>query len=535
MELKDYLEILKRRKWIVIVAVILTTFTALLMSFLQKPVYQAKVTMILPMQTTIGYLVRRYDNVSSSILEGEMQTQILKIQTRLLAEKVSKKLKPRINPKKLARMVDVEILGDAFYAFELTVTDIDSKRAAQIANGYAESLIYLNRNVEKNELKVAIDQVERKIEEYEQEISVLSKEIDEARQQAPLDPEIPFDGTLPDNIPTKTEVYAQWSSLNNSYNRLVERRDELALVDASKETATLEIVETAFPSSVPLKENPIRNGLLGLVAGLILGVSTASFLEYMDDTLKTKEEIEECFKAPVLAKIAIDSRQIKGDGYQIIAKDGSNSLFAEPYRVLRTNIQFIAKNQKLKSLLFVNVLSRQGKPFVMANLAATLGLMGHKVIVVCSNIRNSKLQNFFGLKKKKVGFSHWFVENAKIENIIFNTNIKGVKIIPPGPLSLNPADLIDSYRMDDLIEQLKKRFDFVLLDVSPILEASDAAILAQKVDGVIAIADVGELSRKAAIEAYGVLQKVKAPLLGIAAISKIQKKEFFAGKRLKPG
>jgi succinoglycan biosynthesis transport protein ExoP len=517
MNLKDYLEVFKRRKWIIILAIVLATFTAWVAASRQRPLYQATVTIAIPMRTDLGYVTGASDS-SSPNLEREMQIQILRIQSLPLAEQVAKKLKLGMSPRKLLGMVDAEVLPDASFAFELTVTDSNPLRAAQIANSYGEALNEVNEKADKRELAAVIEPVEKKLAEYEKQMSLLSKEIDAARQQPSGGGDVPFDGNLPANTPVKTEVFARWSSLTSSYDKLVERRDELSLVEMQKDKAPLEIIEAAS-SSAPLNKNPVRGGLLGLAAGLILGVSAASVLEYMDDTLRTEADIEECFKAPVLASIAVDSRQAQKGGYQLITELEARSRFAEAYKVFRTNIQFMTQDNHVKSLLFANALSQHGRPFVMANLAAALGPMGLKVIVICSNLRKPQLHHFFGVEEKH-GLSEWLLSNGEIENVIFDTKIPGVRIIPPGSLPPNPAELLGSTRMEYLIDQLKKRFDFILLDVAPVLDASDAAVLAQKVDSVIIVAAVGELDQNSAAQAHGLLQKVKAPLLGVAVIKK---------------
>lgn len=526
MELSDYITILKRHKGIIILAIVLCTAAAMLYSSGQRPAYEASVLMAVSGRSG---LVSYFDSQGTASSEEGLQTALLKVRSLGLAKKVAKELNNQISPVQLTSKVSLSVESDSSSTasnkanslststIRLTITDRNPKWAVRVANVYAQTFVDMAGDSDKAEVKVAIELLDSEIEAYREQISILGKQIDDAKQTPPA---VTAGGVVPltPNSPLKSEVYAEWARLNSSYSRLAQKRDELSLFEMSKTYSPIEIIEPAtFAAST--RQSPFKNALFGMLAGLVIGVGAVVMLEYSDTRLRTVSDLEKYFKSPILGEVDGGRKQKE---FQIVVHAEPTSVSSEAYRRLRTNINFLRKKQTLKTLLFASALSGEEEPVVLANVATSFAQTGHRVVVVCSNLRSPTLHYFFGVVgKEDKGLSDWLATGGEIKDFISDTYVEGVKIIPPGTLPSNPAELLDSSSMEKLTAFLRESFDLVFFDAPPVVEASDAVILAQKVDAVLIAARVGEITAELATKAHWLLDQVKAPLLGVIAFSKV--------------
>lgn len=186
---------------------------------------------------------------------------------------------------------------------------------------------------------------------------------------------------------------------------------------------------------------------------------------------------------------------------------------AEAYRTVRTNIQFSSLERQLHTILVTSSAPDEGKSTTLANLAVTMAQAEQRVIVVDCDLRRPSLHSIFGVSNES-GLTTLLVEKATAI-ALQPTGVDGLRILPTGPLPPSPADVLGSKRMEALIERLKGEADVVLFDAPPITAASDAAVLATRLDGVLLVARSGKTRRDRAREAVQLLQKVNAHIIGV--------------------
>ncbi len=196
----------------------------------------------------------------------------------------------------------------------------------------------------------------------------------------------------------------------------------------------------------------------------------------------------------------------------IVALTDAQSPQAEAYRSLRTNLDFYSLENPLHTLLIASPEPDDDKTKVVANLGVISAQAGKRVILVDADMRRPRLHEVFGLANDR-GLATALAEDAG-ELPIFNTQVENLRILPAGPTPVNPADLLASARMNQVLDQLKDMADVILFDAPPLVAVTDGALLAAKVDGVLLVARAGQTKRELVEKAQDILQKVKANLVG---------------------
>ena len=196
----------------------------------------------------------------------------------------------------------------------------------------------------------------------------------------------------------------------------------------------------------------------------------------------------------------------------IVALTDAQSPQAEAYRSLRTNLDFYSLENPLHTLLIASPEPDDDKTKVVANLGVISAQAGKRVILVDADMRRPRLHEVFGLANDR-GLATALAEDAG-ELPIFNTQVENLRILPAGPTPVNPADLLASARMNQVLDQLKDMADVILFDAPPLVAVTDGALLAAKVDGVLLVARAGQTKRELVEKAKDILQKVKANLVG---------------------
>lgn len=199
--------------------------------------------------------------------------------------------------------------------------------------------------------------------------------------------------------------------------------------------------------------------------------------------------------------------------YSLITLEDSKSPISEAYRMLRTNIQFRNVDSDYKKIMITSAGRREGKSFTVANLAVSMAQDGKSVLVVDADLRNPTQNKLFGLDNAQ-GLSVALTLDQGLSQYIKETPVPGVKVLTAGPVPFNPAELIGSARMKRLIKEAGEQFDLVLFDTPPIIAVTDGALLAQEVDGVVLVLNLGDENQNYAQYAKEQLEKVNARFLG---------------------
>lgn len=205
--------------------------------------------------------------------------------------------------------------------------------------------------------------------------------------------------------------------------------------------------------------------------------------------------------------------------YSLITLEQIKSPVSEAYRALRTNVQFTSVDSETQRIVFTSSGPREGKSHTVANLGVSMAQAGKSVLIIDADLRNPTQHKLFGLDNGE-GLSVSLVQDQDYHEYIKETIVPGVKVLPSGPVPPNPAELVGAKRMKCLIDEVSEQFDMILIDTPPIIAVTDAAILAQEVDGVILVLASGEVNKGYAQKAKEQLDKLGVKIFG-AVLNKV--------------
>ena len=289
------------------------------------------------------------------------------------------------------------------------------------------------------------------------------------------------------------------------------KRTKEATVTGGLNITNIVVVDPARVPEAPVKPKKAQNILLALITGLTLGIGLAFFLEYLDNTIKIPDEVERYLKIPLLGLVGtFPTNSTDPKKKEIISHTDPKSSISEAYRTIRTNLLFSSPDNEKRVILVTSVFPVEGKTVLASNLAITFAKMGKNVLLIDADMRRPKIHTVFDLERSK-GLSAFL---AGGESTIRNTDIPGLKIITSGTLPPNPSELLNSKKMQELIERAREQFDIIILDSPPALSVTDPAILSTLADGVVITIKASSTPRPAIKKGIQQLTEVGGKVLG---------------------
>jgi len=294
--------------------------------------------------------------------------------------------------------------------------------------------------------------------------------------------------------------------------------EERKLLEAAKSRLSSESMERTMPRNAavvrdlaepalfPSKPNVPLNMALGVAAGLVLGISLAFFVEYLDTSVKTMDDVEKYVDLPVLAVIP---QRIK-----MLPNTGVDTADAEAYRILKTNVDFNRKKLNASTLSIVSGGAQEGKSTTACNLATSWAKSGLRILVVDADMRRPSQHRLFGVENR-LGLGNYLKGEATLDEVILPTSVSNLSLTPAGSAATDVVSLLHSETMERLVEVAKERFDVVIFDSPPILGVSDASIIASLVDGSIVVVQHRRFPRSMLLRVKKAIQNVGGEILGV--------------------
>ncbi|MGB0292173.1 MAG: GumC family protein [Luteolibacter sp.] len=269
---------------------------------------------------------------------------------------------------------------------------------------------------------------------------------------------------------------------------------------------SIQVHDQPVISDNPVSPNVTLNLVLGAAVGLVFGVGIAFFLEYLDTSVKSLDDVERYLQVPVLAVVPKD--------VGVLHTQTGGSPDAEAYRILRTNIEFNRKNPEDNSITVVSGGAGEGKSTTLVNLAYICAQGGYTTLMIDADLRRPRLHTFFDINNS-VGLSNYLTTKLELEDVILQTPVDNLYFMPSGILPADAAGILNTRRMSELIQDVKLRFDLVLVDSPPILGVSDASVLASEVDLSMLVVQHGKLPRNMLMRVKTKLENVGGNLIGV--------------------
>jgi len=380
---------------------------------------------------------------------------------------------------------------------EVTVISTDPTLASRAANAYVSAYISQSQSTYLAQQQSAELQLQT-------QINFLQDEIDSAQQQLSKA-----------STAQSSALITQLGQLDAQQQTLRSQLSQLQ-INAAQAPSGGRLVSPASPPATPSSPKPVRDALIAVLLGLILGIGIALLREFLDDRIKSQNDLERVAGSnPVLGLIPRISEWRNRKNTVLVSVERPNSPPSEAYRGLRTSIQFMGLDKPTTIIEVTSASAGDGKTTTAVNLAATIAEGGQNVILVSCDLRKPRLHEFFGLPND-VGFTSVLVDQLTLRDACLPApGVERLWILPSGPVPPNPSELLGSQRGRELFRILAERFDVVVVDTPPVLPVTDAAVIATLADGVLMVCSAGKTTNKDFSKALQLLDRVNAPILGL--------------------
>lgn len=497
LTLADLIKLGRRWWWVLVLCPVLAAGVAFLVSSAMTPIYRAQATLLVEQSQVPG--TTQYNDILAA--ERLSRTYSRLVTSRSVLEETITRLNLLLTPEELEKQIEVTPVRDT-QLVQVAVLDPSPERAATIANTLAQVFIEQQQQRQRALTGSSREELQRNIDDVKARIEQLSSRIAELEQRPDAN-----------SLAVQTELSGLRSELNQAqttYSSLLEAQQRMALAEAQVGTRVL-VVEQAVPPTEFVKPRILLNtGLAGLL-GLALGIGLVLVAGYLDDTVKTSEDVQRLSGSAAIGTIPVFQT---GNGLEPVVNP--QSLATETYRGLRTNLQFATAGRDIRSIAVTSARPGEGKSTTTANLGVVLAQGGQRVILVDADLRKPALHRAFGIANRS-GLTNLLLlrgGDEELSGYLRPTAVEGLQVLTTGPLPPNPPDLLGSPRMSELIQRLEQLADIVLIDTPP-LALSDPLIIAGHVDGVLLVTTAGQTRSKELVRALEELSRTSTPVIGV--------------------
>ncbi len=489
-ELREYLLVLRRRKWAVLGIAAVTLAAALVVSFRQTPIYASTARVQVKPPTANQVL----QSVAAASLVS-METEKELVRSHAVAEIAADDIPGRSATDELLEHLKVGAPTNT-QILEITFSDPDPLTAQRGAQAFADAYLEFKAGQ-------ALEAYTRVRTSIQQQMAQVQQQLTAARER------------LAGAEPGSAEQRVAQTRVDLLTSQLALYRNQLGTLSVL-EVDPGEVIQPAELPLEPASPNHLRNGLLALAVGLALGVGFAFLRERLDDQLRGREDLEQAVGAPALAVIPHVKEWKRRQDALLACLEAPQGPAAEAYRTVRTNLQFLGRDGGLRILTVTSPTSDEGKTATAANLAVVLAQAGKRVVALDCDLRKPRLARFFGLEREPGLTDVLAGEVALVQALQPVREVGPLLVLASGPIPGNPTELLDSEEMDRLLAEVRgaAAADFVILDTPPVLAVSDALTLVPRSDGVLVVADASTTTRTALREAREALEQVGGRIVG---------------------
>ncbi len=298
------------------------------------------------------------------------------------------------------------------------------------------------------------------------------------------------------------------------YQEFLERRKELEST-AGFDTTNISVIDRAIPPRSPVRPKKLLNITLAVIVGILAGVALAFFFEYLDDTVKTPDDVRDVLNLPFLGVVPlIPKTELERSG-GVVTRGNSASNISEAFRAIRTSLTFIKAGRGTAGVFLVTSPGpEEGKSLNSVNLAVTMAKSSCRVLLVDADLRKPSVHKMLGLPNDR-GLSTVLAGSAGLDEVIADPGVENLRVLCSGPVPPNPSEMLGSSAMRDLAAEVRSRFDFVILDTPPAGVVTDSVVLSAVVDGVIIVLSAGRTRKKSALHCAEQMEAVDAKVAGV--------------------
>jgi capsular exopolysaccharide synthesis family protein len=508
---RDYLRILVRRWWVVVLGVAGFTLLLVAYSYRGPTIYKATSEVRFSSGATSDVAVNSGNHAAAGTASQQVLTEVEVIKSPNFKNQIITAMK--LGPKAIKQANVSNVLSTNAIKISIGMGNADQAVAVadQYANTYVSQVETQQAVLNKKQTASTLSQLDAVRKQVTTLQGLLTAE---ARRVDALDAAAIVAGQTPRGTsPTLNVLTSELASITPSYTALQGEYGQLLVAQASSQPSVAKIADAQKPST-PSQPTPIKYGLVGMFLGLIFGIAGAYIFELLTDKVRTRQDVERFSRLPVLA--TVPRKGPRGGTGTPVALANPGSPKAEAYRAARAGVQFLSMRSPMNRILVAGLRPQDHQDVAAANLAVTLAAAGSRVVLVDADLRNGQLHERFGLTRGN-GLTSVLLGDTPLADALRPVEVPGgaLRVLATGPLPPNPADMVASESLATVLAQLADGADFVVVSAPPILPFNDALALSRHADGVILVATARRTRRHHMADAASKLRRIGAPAVGV--------------------
>jgi len=486
---RRYFFLLLQWAWLIALVTIVAAGATYFINMNTTPVYQASTSLLVSEPLAARNTSLSSDAMVTGYYAASTYTEL--VTDRPVLEKVIRDLNAPQTPEALKAAITVSRVRDT-QVITLTVEDTDRVLAANIANKISEVFMERIAALQGARYATSKENLQKQLIDMEAQLS-----------QATADRTASTDSNERDRLDTKLTQY------RTIYSNLVTSYEQVRLAEAQSNTTVVQ-TEPATPPRTPVRPRTLPNTFLVGLLGLSLAAAGVITADALDDTLKDPAELARKTGLPVIGMIPYNEIESQGPATRLEPRSPT----AEAYRALRTNIQFSNAARKISRLIITSPTPSDGKTTIASNLAIIMAQSGRQVSLIDADLRRPQVHNRFKLPNQR-GLSGLFLKDIQLSDAIQDVGVENLRVITTGQLPPNPAELLGSQHMSELLAEISAGQDLVVIDSPPVLSVTDSSVMIPFVDGIVLVVNVGQTHISAIEQAVANLRQVGANLVGL--------------------
>ena len=508
-DLRSYLGVIARRRWLVIAATVLFIGVAVAASLVPEPEYRVRAQVL---TTGVNDPVAMIFGVNGTgDLDRQATSQVAFLRSSKMRLEVADAYDGSLPGGDIFR-VEVTPLGSddnsTSSVVELSLTSPDPRSAATLVNTYAETYVQLRQSQDVERLAETKRQLQALLQENVDQIATIEAPVDAIEAEL-TEPGANIEGILARRDAELTGLQGQLDPLEAEATRI---RSTLGDINLGVELASgggAEVLSTAWVPDTPVTPNIPLNLAIGVVFGAFLGIVLAFIRDYFDDSVKTKETVDRVTGVSTLGLIP----KVSG-GNDLVTVTHPTAPAAEAFRLLRTSVKFLGIERQVRVVQVTSPSAGEGKTMVAVNLAVAFAQAGDRVVLVGGDLRRPRMEEVLDVPLTP-GLTAVLIGDVTLPQAIQTAaGVPNLSVLPAGYPPPNPSELLSGERARRLIDVLGQTYDVVIIDCPPVLPVTDSLVLARMADTTLLVTSANKTSKRSLTRAVELLRQVDAPLSG---------------------
>lgn len=505
LDLRAYLAVLRRRWKVIALVTVLAVAAALGLSLRQENLYRAEAEVLIR-QSDSATIVGDSPVINANEAARRLNNEVRFFESGTMRQAVAEVYDGPLD----VRDVDASVVSDTADVLRASVTAADPDEAARLVNLYVDTFIEVRRQQRTDEFLAVGEEIRAKIDDLDQRIAEIRQPLTDLEAQLEANP---GDESLQQRVADlEAQLAPQLTPLEGQRAFYESQIEDLELSAEITTSTGAQVLTRAEPPTSRVSPTPLRDAVLALVLGLVLGVGLAFLIDTLDERIRGVADLEQVTGG--IPTLALVPEVEKGHTDSFVAiRDDPKSAQAEAFRSLRTAVKFAGLERPIKVVQVTSSAQGEGKTTTVANLAMALAQGGDRVAIVCCDLRRPRVQDRFGVDLTP-GFTDVLVGDASLAEALrrYESN---VLILPAGSPPPNPSELLSSPKAAAVVKALAEEFDVVIVDSTPVLPVTDSLVVSRMADATLVVADSRSTTRKAVRRTLQMLEQVNAPVTGV--------------------